>query len=234
MQKWHIRILWAIPIFVVITIVASLTIIIASKVAPRSTPTVFHFVKYHWSRAVLTLMNVRLIESEASRRAFLASGVSHAIIAPHRCILDPLIVAAILPKHKNQWVVKAEVFKILFIGPALKAAGCLPTSRSGDKEAAVALLEGTADKLRSGNHSLVFFPSGTRKRSEFKKGAFHYAKTNDMPVMPIGIEGAAEMLPVGTWWKGTGGPIVFDVFDAFWCKDMSVEEARDHAQQLVG
>lgn len=234
MQKWHIRILWAIPIFLVITVVASLTIIIASKVAPKKTPAVFHFVKHHWSKAVLALMNVQLIESETSRRAFLASGVSHVIIAPHRCILDPLIVAAILPKHKNQWVVKQEVFKIPVIGPALKAAGCLGTARSGDKEEAIALLDGTADQLRAGNQSLVFFPSGTRKRSEFKKGPFHYAKANEMPVMPIGIEGAAEILSVGTWWKGAGGSIVFDILDAFWCKDMSVDEARNHAQQLVG
>jgi putative phosphoserine phosphatase/1-acylglycerol-3-phosphate O-acyltransferase len=70
-----------------------------------------------------------------------------------------------------------------------------------DARQAVAALDGVVQRLKEGT-SIVIAPEGTRshtpKLGPFKKGAFHMAVQGGVPIVPIVIRNAGEIM-----WKGS-------------------------------
>ena len=77
---------------------------------------------------------------------------------------------------------------------------CLQSDR-GNKEKAVASLKETTKTLQSGI-SIIIAPEGTRSYDytlgTFKKGAFHLAMQAVVPIVPIVIINAHDVMPRGT------------------------------------
>jgi putative phosphoserine phosphatase/1-acylglycerol-3-phosphate O-acyltransferase len=87
------------------------------------------------------------------------------------------------------------------LGPAFAFAGVVFVDRA-DSELAVRALTPALDALSSGL-SLAMAPEGTRSRGAvvgpFKKGAFRIALAARVPVVPIVIHNARDVLPRGAW-----------------------------------
>ena len=68
------------------------------------------------------------------------------------------------------------------------------------------------DELVKGGWNLLIFPEATRSRSgkpgRFHLGAAELARRNDLPVLPVRIEGTQNILPPGVSWPVSGQSII--------------------------
>ena len=79
----------------------------------------------------------------------------------------------------------------------MRSAGYIEIDRQ-NREKAMKSLEEAAQKIREGK-SVVTFPEGTRSKDgtikPFKQGLFHLAIQAGVPIVPISIIGAHEIMP---------------------------------------
>jgi len=117
-------------------------------------------------------------------------------MANHQSDFDILVVLAHLP-GQFRWIVKKELFNIPLFGAAMRNAGYIEIDRQSHEKAMMSLEE-AARKIRAGK-SIMSFPEGTRSKDEnikpFKKGMFYLAIKSGVPIVPISIIGAREIMP---------------------------------------
>ena len=116
----------------------------------------------------------------------------------HQSLTDMPQVLYLLPKA-NGTLIKKEAFRVPVLGWAFHAAGFTPVDRSNPK-AARASLEAAVTAMKNGR-SFVIAPEGTRSRTgelgPFKSGGFRLAARAGVPVVPITVTGARDILPKG-------------------------------------
>ncbi len=152
-----------------------------------------HKIARLWASMLLRLsgIGVRVIglENVLQRRP-------QIFMANHQSDFDILIVLAHIP-GQFRWIVKKELFKIPVFGRAMRNAGYIEIDRQ-NHEKAMKSLEEAAQKIREGK-SVVTFPEGTRSKDgtikPFKQGLFHLAIQAGVPIVPISIVGAHEIMP---------------------------------------
>ena len=131
----------------------------------------------------------------------------------HTSGLDILVLLAMSPRPCH-FLAKHTLFNFPFFGWGMRALGMIPVDRT-NREKAIASLDRVARRVQRGD-CIVIFPEGTRSKDgemlPFKKGGFVVANQRGLPILPIGISGAAETLPTGFWVHGGGG-IVLTVGD---------------------
>ncbi|RDB37183.1 lysophospholipid acyltransferase family protein [Spirobacillus cienkowskii] len=119
-------------------------------------------------------------------------------VANHQSQAD--ILALFILSTRFRWIAKASLFKIPFFGWGMKLIGYVPVER-GNKLSAEKSLKLSSRHLKNGT-PMIFFPEGTRSKTgslgEFKTGAYRLAKTLNLPIVPITINGCAKMLPKGS------------------------------------
>lgn len=110
-------------------------------------------------------------------------------------LIDALVTAQVL-RRGYTIVAKAEVRDMPVIGTLFDLAGVAFLDRSNTREA-IATLQSATDTLRSGV-SIAMAPEGTRSMSPtvgaFKKGGFHLAVDAGVPIVPIVIRNAGEIM----------------------------------------
>lgn len=120
----------------------------------------------------------------------------YVIMANHASYLDVLALYASLPRIVG-FVAKKELYMIPFFSGVMHAVGCVPVNRGKRHEAVEALRE-AADAVRGGT-TIAIFPEGTRSPGDrilpLKKGPFHLVQMAQVDVLPIGIRGAAALMP---------------------------------------
>ncbi len=98
-----------------------------------------------------------------------------------------------------RWMAKKELFDIPIFGRGMRRAGYIPVDRSRGREALKSLQE-AAQRIAAGT-SVVIFPEGTRspdgRLKPFKTGAMVLAIKSGVPIVPVGIRGAHEVMPKG-------------------------------------
>jgi HAD superfamily hydrolase (TIGR01490 family) len=116
----------------------------------------------------------------------------------HQSQLDVVVLAKLL-RGGFTAVAKKEAAAIPGFGAAFRLADVAFVDR-GDTASAKAALEPAVQRLREGV-SLVIAPEGTRSVTPalgpFKKGAFHVAMQAGVPIVPIVIRNAGELM-----WRG--------------------------------
>jgi 1-acyl-sn-glycerol-3-phosphate acyltransferase len=149
-----------------------------------------------WARALLRVSGVRLaivgLEKIDPRQ-------SYVFVANHRSYMDTPVVLASIPVE-FRFFAKKGLFLIPFLGTHLKRAGHLPVVR-GDARASVKSLTMGARLIRERKISLLLFPEGGRSRAgmrEFKEGAAYIAIKAGIPIVPLGIVGTRDVLPMGS------------------------------------
>ncbi|MFQ5788922.1 MAG: lysophospholipid acyltransferase family protein [Acidobacteriota bacterium] len=96
---------------------------------------------------------------------------------------------------------KKELFQLPVLSTAMRLGGFVPVDRS-NREAAVASVQKATELAREGA-SFLIAPEGTRSRSghllPFKKGGFYMAIDSGVPILPITVRGAYELMPPGSY-----------------------------------
>ncbi len=146
-----------------------------------------------WAHFLLGSFGVRVdVEGEEN----LPASGGGIIVFNHQSHLDiPAICAA--TRKQIRFGAKVELFKIPFFGIAMKSIGTLQIAR--DNRAEVLRIYKEASKRFQQNILFVLAPEGTRQREaklgRFKKGPFVFAMNAKVPVLPVVIKGAFEVLP---------------------------------------
>jgi len=156
--------------------------------------------------------------------------------ANHISTIDPLAFIPAIPRRVGI-LVKKELFRIPFLGPAMRMADFVEVDRA-DREAAAASVDVAVEKLKKGR-SLAAYPEGTRspdgRLRPFKKGTFLMAIQAGAPVVPVSIAGAQKVMPKGAW-KIRGGDIVIRFGPAVSAAGYNLErrgELLERVQALV-
>ncbi|MCK9180165.1 MAG: 1-acyl-sn-glycerol-3-phosphate acyltransferase [Bacteroides sp.] len=187
---------FALPLILVLTILTALVTIIGSLIGGA------HFWGYYpgkiWSQLICFLL---LLPVQIRGENNLEHKQSYIIVANHQGLFDVFLIYGFLGRN-FKWMMKKSIRKIPFVGKACESAGHIFVDRSGPKKIAETI-ERAKESLTNGV-SLVVFPEGARTftghMGYFKKGAFQLASDLQLPIVPITITGAFEVLPrTGKW-----------------------------------
>ncbi len=117
------------------------------------------------------------------------------LVCNHTSMFDILALLALLPVD-FKFVVKAELGRVPLWGYAMKKAGYIFVERGTSGQAGV-LMRQAVERIKGGS-AVLFFAEGTRSADgslgQFKRGAFVLAAQAGADVLPIAIQGAAEVL----------------------------------------
>lgn len=109
------------------------------------------------------------------------------------------IIASKLIRKQARGVAKMELQKMPIIGQLMTLSGTIFLDRK-DKNKAIEALKPAVESLKRGT-SIIIFPEGTRSYDytlgKFKKGAFHLAMDAGVPVIPIILKNAHDVMPRG-------------------------------------
>jgi 1-acyl-sn-glycerol-3-phosphate acyltransferase len=120
--------------------------------------------------------------------------------ANHVSNIDPLAFVPAIPRRVGL-LVKSELFRVPILGKAMRMAGFVPVERE-NREAAAGSVDEALKYLKEGL-SFAVYPEGTRSRDgrmlPFKKGTFLMAVRATVPVVPVSIVGAQDLMRKGEW-----------------------------------
>lgn len=185
------------------TLVFAPLAIAVGKARPAS-PWIDRFAR-GWSRMWLLPAGCRL---EVSGRENVDTTRSYVVVANHLSNFDVMACFLAVPLP-IRYLAKKELFKIPLLAPAMRAVGIVEVDREA-RSAIHAQVNTQSKAVFSLGRSLIIYPEGTRSRSgelrQFKKGAFTMAVSNQVPVLPMTIQGTWEAWRPDRPWI-FGGPI---------------------------
>lgn len=179
------------PILLVATILtAEITIVLSSVGLGRWAG---YFFPHWWARlfCLLTLVKVTV-----KGRENVDSHTSYVFVANHQGAYDIFSIYGYL-NHQFRWMMKKSLEKIPLVGYSCKVSGHIMVDNSSPS--ATRLTMEKAERQLQGGMSLVVFPEGARtwdgKMRPFKRGAYMLAVEFGLPVVPITIDGAFDVMP---------------------------------------
>lgn len=160
---------------------------------------------------------------------------SYVLVANHKSMVDIPVLHGFTGLI-IKWVMKAELQKIPVFGTACTFLGCIYVDRSNG-QSAMESIEAAKNKL-SDKASVLFFAEGTRSKGKllpFKKGAFVFAMTSGLPVLPVTIKNSEYILPSDTLdlMPGTVDLIIHPPVHIPNCSKAELNEKIDQIHQTV-
>lgn len=222
------------PLFILSTIITTTTIIIACYLGYSDWAT--RWPGFVWSRLTLWLHWSPI--TIVGREYLPKRGETYVVIANHQSMFDIFALYGYV-QLPFKWVLKEELRHMPFIGKACEAARFIFVDDSKPSSIAQTMEEGKAT-LESG-HSIFIFPEGSRtldgKVARFKKGAFVMANELGVPLLPVTIDGAYQILKRGHWFPHPH-PITLTIHAPFSVADCgeypaSLAAATRRAQQTI-
>lgn len=161
-----------------------------------------------WTWFVLRLggisVNVRGLEN-------IEAGRQYIFMVNHQSNIDIPVLIQSLAEFQLRWIAKKELMWVPLFGWAMWASKHVMVDRANPFAAAKSL-ERAKERIAAGI-SIVVFPEGTRSRDgrllRFKKGGFLLAAKTGTPLVPVTINGSANVLPAGGWRLRSGTIEVF-------------------------
>jgi len=133
-----------------------------------------------------------------------------------------------------RFIAKKQLGQIPLFGWAMAAGRFIFIDRK-NPIAARKSIDRAAARIRDGS-SVAIFPEGTRSRDgllgPFKKGGFHLAQQAGVPVVPIAIQGAGQVMPPGSVLVRPG-PVTVTVGAPIETKDLKDTAARNALVERV-
>ncbi|MFU8859214.1 MAG: lysophospholipid acyltransferase family protein [Cyclonatronaceae bacterium] len=189
-----LRAVIAVPFFVIILIIASvvavpLFIFSAGRLKNRLIRHVGRFIGMSMLMLLGVRLNIHYGNHDIHRQA--------VYIINHSSTLDLFIIISLgLPRIR--YVAKYELQFNPFFFLLGRLTGQIFIKRS-DSIASVSELQNAYERIRKQDLSVMVAPEGSRKHEMpvglFKKGAFRIAQDLNLPVVPVFIEGAADLCP---------------------------------------
>lgn len=145
-----------------------------------------------WARVFCWLSLVRV---RVHGREHIKSGRSYVFVANHQSAYDIFAVYGWL-NHQFLWMMKKSLERIPLVGFSCRKCGHIFVDNSS--RAGVRQTMEDAEKRLAGGRSVVVFPEGTRTKdghmNEFHRGAYLLAVNFALPVVPLSIDGAFDVL----------------------------------------
>lgn len=190
---------WSLAVFftILLFLFALIFVLPVSIFVDRGHRRLVHVVARWWGRVLLTLTPIWSLEVEGKEN--IDPKQHYVVVANHQSLVDILALLAALDTH-FKFMAKQELFSIPFMGWHMSLAKYIPVER-GQKESAIKALEQVRGFLKQ-NISVAFFPEGTRstdgKIHAYKSGAFKMAVQENVPILPVIIEGTGDAVPKHT------------------------------------
>ncbi|MEO8946081.1 MAG: lysophospholipid acyltransferase family protein [Gemmatimonadaceae bacterium] len=180
----------------VLTATFALVIIVSAVLGvPNRAGSLYDVLPRLWSRAILWAAGVSVQIHGLER---FRTGGPFIFICNHVSLFDIPALVGWLPR--NNFVAKAELFRIPVFGPGIRVLGTVPIERDNQK-AAFGSYDVASRRIHNGS-SVVVFPEGTRGCEypirAFKKGPFVLAIKAGAPIVPVVVHGTIEILPKGS------------------------------------
>ncbi len=179
------------PVIVVTTVVTGLITIIGSWCG--GSRWWGYWPPHIWARICLAASLVRV---RVTGRENINPTTSYVFVANHQGAYDIFAIYGYL-NHNFKWMMKKELLKFPVVGQSCAAAGQIFVDNSSPS-AIRKTMEKAERTLRDGM-SLVVFPEGSRsftgKMRAFRKGAFQLSMEFGLPVVPVTIDGAFDVMP---------------------------------------
>ena len=160
----------------------------------------------------------------------------YVVVSNHQSLADIPIISHL--KLDTKWLAKAELFQLPLLGWMLRMAGDVPVDRTDRRKGAKAMLQ-CARYLRR-RCSMVLFPEGTRSPDgqvlPFNDGPFQLAIREQVPVLPLVVEGSRTALPRNSWIFGGTQDIYLRIQAAVSVEGWNIEQApalRDAVRQRI-
>ena len=193
-----IRVLWYYLVLFISTIYHASGAILAGLFRVRHRPGgVYDWAGTDWARGILRAAGTPV---HAVGLEHIPAGEPVIYASNHSSMFDIWALFATLP-GSVRFVAKRELFRIPFLGRAMRAAGHIPIDRTV-KARAFEAYDDAARIVKQG-FSAVVFPEGTRSRTgellPFKNAPFALAIAAQVPVVPVYVHHTLEILPKGAW-----------------------------------
>jgi 1-acyl-sn-glycerol-3-phosphate acyltransferase len=160
----------------------------------------------------------------------------YVVVSNHQSFADIPVISHL--KLDTKWLGKAEVWRMPILNWMLRWAGDVPIDRDSRREGAKAMLQ-CARYLRQ-RISVVFFPEGTRSPDgrvlPFNEGPFHLAVREQVPILPLVVEGSGAALPRNTWFFGKTQDIHLRILEAVSVDGWTLKQVpalRDAVRQRI-
>ena len=152
------------------------------------------FIARTWARYILWITRlpytVHGLENLKPKQKYI-------FVGNHESALDIPIALATLP-YNIVFMAKKELFRIPLFGWAMWAVGMIRVDRQNREQAKLSV-QRALDKIARQEISVLVYPEGTRtytgEMQRFKKGSFILAIQTGLPVVPITICGAFDVVP---------------------------------------
>jgi 1-acyl-sn-glycerol-3-phosphate acyltransferase len=182
------------PLIAVATIILGLVSMAAALI--DRTGNAAHRVARLWGRVLLAVSFIRVRSAGIEN---LDPAGSYVFVANHASYMDIPALLAVLPQQ-FRFFAKKGLYRIPFLGWHLRWAGHLPVDRSNARNSLKSMSAG-AQTIAERGISVLLFPEGGRSPAglrEFREGAAYIAMKAEVPVVPVGILGMRELLPMGS------------------------------------
>jgi 1-acyl-sn-glycerol-3-phosphate acyltransferase len=175
-----------------VTVAAAISL--CCRPARRDDPGVVDRVTRRWASAWLRAAGARLTVEGAEN---IEAGRAYLVVCNHQSNLDSMALLRALPVSLR-FLAKTEVFKIPVLGQAMRATGMVEVDRQSPD---LRQIDDAAARCLKDGQSLLVYPEGTTSADGtiggFKDGAFVLAIANQVPLLPVAIEGTGRVWPPG-------------------------------------
>lgn len=124
---------------------------------------------------------------------------SAVIVCNHLSYLDPLLLIALLERHRT--IVKTRFFRMPIFGWVIKKAGYLPASGNGQFSGMMIEQLESMQSFLQGGGNLFVFPEGTRSRDgkigSLNRGALKIARLCHAPVYVLQLANTDKLFTPG-------------------------------------
>ncbi|MDE7473743.1 MAG: 1-acyl-sn-glycerol-3-phosphate acyltransferase [Muribaculaceae bacterium] len=179
----------AFPLLFVATVLAALSTILLTSLGIRWGA----YYPAHWWAKLFCWLNLVTVSVKGHENV--DRNTSYVFVANHQGAFDIFSIYGFLG-HDFKWMMKKSLRNIPLVGYSCYRAGHIFVDRSS--RAAVRDTMEQAEKRLKGGASLVVFPEGARTWNghmrQFKKGAYQLALEFNLPLVPVSIDGAFDVM----------------------------------------
>lgn len=147
-----------------------------------------------WGKMLTVVMGM---DVEIEGLEHLQPGQHYIFAGNHRSYSDTPALLKTLPRS-FRFMAKESLFKIPLMGHHLQLAGHIPVSLDNPR-AALKSLHRAAEMIRENPISVLIFPEGGRTEGAlepFKEGAAIIGIKSGIPIVPFGLIGTREVMPM--------------------------------------